>query len=79
MRRFVLYRKKDPTGISGTGIITEGVEFLSGKCVLSWLTKYTSVATYDDIETLMKIHGHDGLTILNWIDQEHTEIIMPGE
>ncbi len=78
MRRFVLIRSEDPTGISGTGLITEGIEFLSRKCVLSWLTEYTSVAMYDDIETLMKIHGHDGLTKLHWVDPEHMEIDLPG-
>jgi len=79
MRRFVLIRVEDPTGISGTGIITEGVEFLSGKFVMSWLTEHTSVAVYDNLKTLMKIHGHGDLTQLHWIDSEHIEIEMPGE
>ncbi len=79
MRRFILVREEDPTGISGTGVITEGIEFLNGKCVLSWLTEYTSVAVYDDVETLMAIHGHDGFTLLHWIDLEHKEINVPGD
>ena len=66
MKTFVLNRITDETGISGTGIIAEGAEFTNGKCVLSWLTEFTSVAVYDSLETLMHIHGHDGNTELIW-------------
>ncbi len=59
---FILNRTEDKTGISGEGIIAEGIEFQDGKCVLHWLTEYSSIAIYDDIETLMAIHGHDGST-----------------
>ncbi len=66
MKLFVLNRKEDETGISGTGIIAEGVQFTNGKCALNWLSEYTSTALYDDVETLMKIHGHDGKTVIIW-------------
>jgi hypothetical protein len=62
MRFFELHRAEDKSGVSGTGIVAEGVVFWNGKCALAWKTKYTSVAIYDDIETLEKIHGHDGKT-----------------
>jgi hypothetical protein len=62
MRFFELYRTEDESGISGTGIVAEGVVFWNGKCALAWKTQYTSVAIYDDIATLEKIHGHDGKT-----------------
>jgi hypothetical protein len=66
MKTFKLLRKEDATGISGTGIVAEGVQFSNGKCALSWLTEFTSMAIYDDIGTLEKIHGHGGKTVIEW-------------
>lgn len=66
MRTFVLNRLEDETGISGTGIIAEGVQFSDGKCVLSWLTEVNSVGVYDSINNIIAIHGHDGKTEIEW-------------
>lgn len=69
-RRFYLRRLEDLSGISGIGVIAEGCEFSNGKCVLSWITKYQSVAVYDSIKELEAIHGHDGKTVLDWRDEQ---------
>ena len=69
-RRFVLLRHKDESGVSGTGIVAEGIQFSNGKCALSWLTDFTSVAIYDDVRELLKIHGHSGYTEVQWIDDD---------
>lgn len=74
MRSFKLNRTVDATGVSGTGIVAEGVEFSNGKCSLSWLTSVTSVAVYDDIESVRKIHGHDGQTVVEWAEAANLEI-----
>ncbi|KKK53725.1 hypothetical protein LCGC14_3091910 [marine sediment metagenome] len=67
MRTFNLNRVEDETGVSGTGIIAEGVEFTNGTCALVWLTEVHSIAAiYDSIDTLVKIHGHGGMTIVEW-------------
>ena len=68
MRMFTLIRHEDATGISGTGAVAEGCEFGDGRCVLSWLTRTRSVGFYDDIEDLIEIHGHEGLTEVVWDD-----------
>ncbi len=68
MRRFVLQRDQDATGISGTGAVAEGVQFSSGWVALTWRTAVTSVAFYPDIESVRHIHGHNGLTRVAWID-----------
>ena len=62
MRMFVLDRREDETGVSGTGIVAEGVEFANGKCTLAWTTEFKSVAVYDSLADVEKIHGHDGRT-----------------
>lgn len=72
-RRFVLNRTDDETGISGIGYVADGTQFRNLKCVLCWRTAASSIAVYDDIETLIKIHGHDGKTVVVWIDPEVNE------
>lgn len=64
MRTFWLKRIEDSTGVSGIGVVAEGVQFSNGKCAISWLTNLSSIAIYDNIETLEKIHGHGGSTLV---------------
>jgi len=66
MKTFHLLRIEDESGISGTGIVAEGVVFSEGKCVLVWLTKFKSITVYDSIQELENIHGHNGKTIIEW-------------
>ncbi len=68
MKRFNLHRFEDETGISGTGVVSEGIEFTNGKCAMNWITSVSSVAVYDSIDDLEKIHGHDGKTVVVWVD-----------
>jgi hypothetical protein len=68
MKRFSLVRAVDATGISGTGRVAEGVQFDDGSCVMRWLTKTRSTAYYDSIMDLQTIHGHEGQTVVEWID-----------
>jgi hypothetical protein len=69
MRRFELHRLEDETGVSGTGVVAQGVQFDTGKAAITWLTRYSSVAVYDDMETLEAIHGHNGKTKVVFIDE----------
>lgn len=64
MRAFRLYRIEDVSGVSGTGIVAQGVEFDDGTAALRWLTEYRSTVLYDSLDTLEKIHGHDGRTVV---------------
>lgn len=60
LRRFHLVRDDDETGISGTGVVAEGVQFSNGYCAMSWLTAMHSVAIYPNVVQLEAIHGHNG-------------------
>ena len=62
MRLFDLYRKEDESGVSGTGLVAQGVVFDDGSCVLRWKTKRKSTAFYSTLEELEAIHGHGGKT-----------------
>ncbi len=68
MRRFVLERDRDVSGVSGTGVVAEGVEFDDGKVCLRWRGKHRSLVMWDEIESVLVIHGHDGATRLVWVD-----------
>lgn len=68
MRRFVLNRKEDVSGVSGTGVVVEGVEFSDGTVALRWLGERPSLVFWKNIEDAIGIHGHNGLTIVEWID-----------
>jgi hypothetical protein len=62
VRTFHLERHEDLTGISGTGIVAEGVEFSNGWCAMTWLNSWSSVAFYPSMNVLAAIHGHNGAT-----------------
>jgi hypothetical protein len=74
MRRFELYRFRDPSGVSGTGVVAHGVEFLDGSVSLRWLGPYPATAVWPDIETLLAVHGHLGASEVRWLDPELEEI-----
>jgi len=62
IRTFKLVRAVDVSGISGTGVVAEGVEFTGSKVALHWLGDVSTVELFDNIEALIDIHGHDGST-----------------
>lgn len=74
MRRFRLIRHEDISGVSGTGVVAEGVVFSTGKVVLSWCSEYRSVTVYDTVDDLEAVHGHEGRTRIEWLDAP-----APGE
>jgi hypothetical protein len=71
LRRFYLYRQTDVTGVSGTGVVAEGVAFSDGRVAVRWRGPWpTSVVFHDrGVEAVIAVHGHDGATALIWIDE----------
>jgi hypothetical protein len=59
---------EDETGVSGKGIVAEGVEFTDGTVVLRWLSSIPSTAIHENIDRVVKIHGHSGRTRVIWRD-----------
>jgi len=73
MRRFTMRREFDVSGVSGTGIVLEGVHFSTGVVVIHWLTPPPrgSISVFDDIEQFLAIHVRphpDNRTVLRWED-----------
>jgi hypothetical protein len=69
MRCFELHRIEDVSGVSGTGLVAQGVEFDDGTVALRWLTEWpTSVVFHDrGAEAVEHIHGHNGRTEVIWL------------
>lgn len=69
MRRFRLIRDVDVSGVSGIGVVAEGVEFTDGEAVIHWFGEYVTTTTHPKgMESIEAIHGHGGLTRVEWLD-----------
>ena len=68
MRRFVLIRTEDLTGVSGTGEVAEGTVFSSGLAVIRWLQEPYAMGVYQNLDDVIFVHGHEGRTQLQFID-----------
>jgi len=58
MRRFTMGREFDVSGVSGTGIVLEGVQFSTGVVVIHWLTPPPrgSISVFETLEQFLSIH-----------------------
>lgn len=69
VRRFELHRHYDGSGISGIGVVAQGVQFGDGTTVLRWLGSPRSTGVYEGgITDVYAIHGHSGDTAVVWLD-----------
>lgn len=78
MRRFVLIRDRDVTGVSGTGIVAEGVVWTDGTVTVKWRGPRSSEVSWpggvDDVEA---VHGHGGATRIQWVDEDYGIVPHP--
>lgn len=65
MKTFTVYRPQVPTDTHNEDQRNapdepqfQGVVFDSGKCVIQWLTAIRSVAVFDSLDDMIRIHGH---------------------
>jgi hypothetical protein len=67
----VLVRSEDVTGVSGTGVVAEGVLFSNGVVALQWTSEFpTSVVFHQrGMESVEAVHGHGGKTTIEWVDR----------
>lgn len=72
-RRFVLVRAEDMSGVSGTGIVAEGIAFSTGKVALAWIRPPFAIGIFESVFDLMAVHGHQGKTKVRWVDQEERD------
>lgn len=71
MRRFLLWRRQDPTGVSGTGIVAEGVVFGDGSTVVRWRGETRTTTVHEGLTSVERVHCHAGATRLLWCDESY--------
>jgi hypothetical protein len=67
-RLFELVRHTDVSGVSGTGVVAEGIEYEDGGIALRWKGEWPATAVWPNMESLLAIHGHDGKTSVRYLD-----------
>ena len=75
IRTFTVARKNDETGVSGVGVIIEGVEYATGQVVVHWLfpPPRGGIAIFDSLGDFLKVHVHphpSNKTIITFEDGE---------
>lgn len=55
---FTVYRQQDETGVSGEGVVIEGVVMATGQCVVHWLypPPRGGIAIFDSMSDFVKVH-----------------------
>lgn len=70
MRRFYMDRGDDETGVSGTGIVLQGVLTPAGRVFVEWRLPRASMGIYSSLDEFMEIHvrSHPAKTEICWVD-----------
>lgn len=70
-RRFELHRDRDVSGVSGVGVVADGLEFPDGAAVIRWRGNVPSTTVHElGVIGVQQIHGHGGATRLVWLDDD---------
>lgn len=58
IRTFTVFRESDETGVSGDGIVIEGVELATGQCIIHWLypPPRGGIAIFESFGDFIKVH-----------------------
>lgn len=67
-RTFELHRTADVSGVSGCGVVADGVEFEDDTVVLHWRGAHRSTVVWPSIADVVAVNGHDGATKVVWDD-----------
>tara|TARA_R100000231_G_scaffold4721_2_gene7912 strand:- start:7526 stop:7861 length:336 start_codon:yes stop_codon:yes gene_type:complete len=75
---FTICRQGDESGVSGTGVVIEGVQYATGQVVLHWLTPVPrgSIAIFESLTDFKSVHVNphpDNKTIITWSDGRQEE------
>ena len=84
IRTFTVARQYDETGVSGEGVVIEGVTLATGQCVAHWLfpPPRGSIAVFDSMSDFITVHirPHPGnRTIITYDDGEQERFGLLSE
>jgi hypothetical protein len=68
-RVFVLVRDRDPSGVSGTGVVAEGAQWSDGSASLRWPGRFPSVVFWSGgVDHIQAVHGHGDATSVRFVE-----------
>ena len=84
IRTFTVFRREDESGVSGDGIVIEGVELATGQCIVHWLfpPPRGGIAVFDSLGDFIRVHiaPHPAnKTIITFQDGEQMKFGEKGE
>jgi hypothetical protein len=58
IRTFTVFRESDESGVSGDGVVIEGVELATGQCIIHWLypPPRGGIAIFESLDDFIKVH-----------------------
>ena len=58
IQTFTVFREIDETGVSGGGVVIEGVELATGQCIVHWLypPPRGGIAIFESMGDFIKVH-----------------------
>ena len=64
IQSFTVFRNADETGVSGDGIVIEGVRLATGQCIIHWLypPPRGGIAIFESMDDFIKVHIKPHLT-----------------
>ncbi|MFJ5804835.1 hypothetical protein [Streptomyces sp. NPDC093093] len=67
-RPFVLVRDTDVSGVSGTGVVANGIQWPDGQAAIHWTGSPfpTTTPHPQGMESVTAVHGHGGATRVVW-------------
>ena len=82
LRAFTVFRKSDESGISGDGVVIEGVELATGQCIVHWLypPPRGGIAIFESMDDFIKVHigpHPSNSTIITFQDGEQLKFGEP--
>jgi hypothetical protein len=84
IRTFTVARQYDETGVSGEGVVIEGVTLATGQCVVHWLypPPRGGIAIFDSMNDFIKVHIQphpSNRTIITYDDGEQEKFGLFNE
>lgn len=68
-RLFALVRDVDVNGVSGEGVVADGVRWPDGTVSVRWRGDDPSIVFWNSVAAVERRSGHGGLTRIVWVDE----------
>ena len=80
LRAFTVFRESDESGVSGGGVVIEGVELATGQCIVHWLypPPRGGIAIFESMDDFIKVHigpHPSNNTIITFQDGEQLKFV----